>query len=80
MKRKTIWEGVKWLDAAHTGDGGDRMCAGIATFVCDKKTVQEVENGEIIKVPENIKHPYFELRRIIQQNMAGPKHPANYLG
>ena len=80
LKRKTFWEGVKWLDAAHTGDGGDRACAGIATFVCDKKTVQEVENGEIVKVPEKEKYPEMGLRRILQQNMAGPKHPASYLG
>lgn len=79
LKYKTYWKGVKWLDAAHTGDGGDRMCAGIATFTCEEKTVEEVKNGEIISLPET-KYPTYELRRVIQQNMSGPKHPASYMG
>lgn len=78
LKYKTIWEGVKWLDAAHTGDGGDRICAGIATFVCDKKTVVEIENGEIVKVQG--KYPSAELRRVLQQSLPDPKHPASYMG
>jgi len=79
LKRHITYEGVKWLDAAHTGDGGDRCCAGIATFTCEKKTVEEVENGEITVIP-NDKHPTVDLRRILQQQMDGPKHPASYMG
>ena len=78
LKYKTIWKGVRWLDAAHTGDGGNRTCAGIATFVCDEKREVEVENGEIIKVEGE--HPNIELRRILQQNLPDPKHCAGYMG
>lgn len=78
LKYKTIWKGVKWLDAAHTGDGGDRACAGIATFVCDEKREVEVENGEIVNVPG--KHPSIELRRILQKGLPDPKHGAGYMG
>lgn len=80
IKKKTKWEGVKWLNAAHTGDGGDRMCAGIATFTCDNKTVENIEDGEIIDVPKQTSHPYFELRSILLRRMDGPKHPESYLG
>lgn len=79
MKKNTTYSGVKWLDAAHTGDGGDRMCGGIATFTYEEKNEVDVNIGEFVKMP-GTKYPHFELRRILQQNMAGPKHPASYLG
>jgi hypothetical protein len=80
MKSRTLWEGVKWLDAAHTGDGGDRACAGIATFVCDKKTVEEVVDGEIAIIEKRTKCPYLYLRDVLKQKLAEPKHLAGYMG
>lgn len=80
LKSKTHWSGVKWLDAAHTTDGGDRMCAGIATFVCEKKEVEEIEDGPIVKIPEKEKYPQFELKRILQQQLPEPRHCAGYMG
>lgn len=78
LKLKTIWRGVRWLDAAHTGDGGDRACAGIATFVCDEKREVEVENGEIVNVQG--KYPNQELRRLLQKTLPDPKHSSGYIG
>lgn len=80
LKHKTIWEGVKWLDVAHTTDGGDSACAGIATFVCEKKTTVDVENGEIVIVPSNEKYPAYQLRQILQQNLPEPRHIKGYMG
>lgn len=80
LKHKTIWEGVKWLDAAHTGDGGDRACAGIATFVCEKKTVVDVEDGEVIIINKDQSHPNQRLREIIKENLPEPRHIKGYLG
>jgi hypothetical protein len=80
LKHKTIWEGVKWLDAAHTGDGGDRACAGIATFVCEKKTTVDVEDGEVITIPNNLQYPAGQLRQILKENSPEPKHLKGYLG
>lgn len=80
MKKNTTYSGVKWLDAAHTGDGGDRMCGGIATFTYEEKNEVDVDIGEFVKVPPTTKYPYMELRRILQRNMAGPKHSASYIG
>lgn len=80
MQKLTIWNDIKWLDAAHTGDGGDRMCAGIATFTCENKTMVDVD-GETVDITRNIKNPpYYELRRILLKNMTDPKHPENYIG
>jgi len=79
LKYKTHWSGVKWLDAAHTGDGGDRACAGIATFTCESKVVEEIQDGPIVNL-EQSKHSYIDLRRVLLEQMAGPKHPASYMG
>lgn len=80
-KRNIVWDGVNWLDAAHTGDGGDRMCAGVATFTCSSKTVEEVSDGEKVEVPAaRVKYARFELRKILLEKMDGPKHPASYMG
>jgi len=68
LKNKTIWEGVKWLDAAHTTDGWDSVCAGIATFVCDRKTVIDVDNGTIVRLPVEEKYPQYQLREILLTN------------
>jgi hypothetical protein len=80
LKSKTHWGGVKWLDAAHTGDGGSRMCAGIATFVCNSKVVEEIENGEVIITPPKKQYSNYELRKILQQRLPDPKHSSGYMG
>lgn len=79
LTKKTFWNGVKWLDAAHTTDGGDRCCAGVATFTCTEKIEQLIEAGEVVVVPET-EYPHIRLRDVLKENMAGPKHPASYLG
>lgn len=79
-KRNVIWGGVDWLDAAHTGDGGDSMCAGIATFTCTSKIVEEIEDGEIIVIPGKTINYRYELKRLLQDKMAGPKHSPAYMG
>jgi hypothetical protein len=79
LKSYTLFEGVKWLDAAHTTDGGDRACAGMATFTFEKKTVTDID-GDILKVPEAARYPSIELRRVLLEKLDGPKHPASYLG
>jgi len=79
LKRKIHWGGVKWLNACHTTDGSDSCCAGEATFTCESKDIEEIENGDIIKIGETEKFPTLELRRIIAEIMADTYCPEKYL-
>lgn len=61
-------EGVQWLTAKHTGDGGDRCCAGEATFSFTNKTITTCNGPERI-IPSNERYPQLELVRMLRTEM-----------
>lgn len=54
---RTRVEGVKWQNAFHTGDGGDRCCAGIANFTFESKNSVLCEENCQVQIPPGVTYP-----------------------
>ncbi len=60
----TIFDGVEWLEASHSGDGGDRCCAGVTKFNYKTMCTIPCDDGRIIEVPDK-----YLLNRILKKEV-----------
>ena len=73
LVEETTVSGVKWLSAKHSGDGGDRCCAGITTFSYEDRRIDKIEDGPIIEMPSNTRYPAQTLIDWVKQGITTKK-------
>lgn len=81
LTQKTLFDEVSWVEAAHTTDGDDLMCAGAGVFYYGRQTDSLVEDGEVVELPRPFNERYScktDLRAKIVSEFNG--YTSTYLG